>query len=151
MWTPFTRRRSYLVLVVITLLTPLFILHPWMFANAQMDQATSFRLSRIETEIRSLHSEIRQLETTLSRVERNADSPISRAVNDGAIAPNPSSLEETVSESLDPLDIEAAQADLMFDQLATLVIETRQDMFVLQDKVSALEQALEAQSAHRSP
>lgn len=134
-----------MVLTVIAAIIPFIILHPWDPAKAQLDQATSFRLSRIETDIRSLHSEIRQLETALNRVERNSDSPISRTEGDRAIAPNSSPHQEGPSaESPDPLDIEAAQADLMFDQLATLVIETRQDMFALQDKMATLEHALEA-------
>ena len=111
--------------------------------HAQLDTSTSLRLSRIETNIRSLQSEIQSLETALIRAQRSSQSgrvivqemPLEQS-QEGAIAP------PLHSPAPNPLDLEAAQAELMFDQLATLVIETRQDMFALQDKVEALEQRI---------
>ena len=110
-------------------------------AHAQLDTSTSFRLSRIETDIRNLQSEIRQLETALNRVERSSgDTIIVHEIGSELDSPGNRSSAQPFPDSPDSLDIEAAQAELMFDQLATLVIETRQDMFELQEKVANLEQ-----------
>ncbi|MEM9213152.1 MAG: hypothetical protein AAGD25_02300 [Cyanobacteria bacterium P01_F01_bin.150] len=121
--------------------------HP---ARAQLDTTTSFRLSRIESDIRTLRTEIQQVETALDRVQRASGDriigqeliPDSRGRQDDAIAQ--SNQQRPVSS--DPLDLEAAQAELMFDQLATLVIETRQDMFALQEKVEQLEHNIRSTS-----
>ena len=98
-------------------------------AHAQLDTSTSFRLSRIETDIRNLQSEIQSLETALNRAQRSSGDRIivQEVVPEGG-------LDMGQDGGSDPLDLEAAQAELMFDQLATLVIETRQDMFALQEK-----------------
>ena len=111
-------------------------------AQAQLDTSTSFRLSRIETDIRNIQSEIRQIETALNRVERSSgDTVIVHEIGSEQGSQGNNSSTQPVPDSPDPLDIEVAQSELMFDQLATLVIETRQDMFKLQEKVANLEQA----------
>lgn len=105
--------------------------------HAQLDTSTSFRLSRIETDIRNLQSEIQSLETALNRAQRSSGDRI--IVQE--VVPDVG-LDMGQDDAIDPLDLEAAQAELMFDQLATLVIETRQDMFALQEKVETLEQTI---------
>ncbi|MGF1498108.1 MAG: hypothetical protein ACFB8W_14980 [Elainellaceae cyanobacterium] len=82
----------------------------------------SFRISRLETENRNLRSRIDRLESQIDRLSRAA----------GMTAPAPiAGADATADPSLQP--------DLMFDNLATLVIETRQDVFALQDRLDALE------------
>ena len=123
--------------VGLIVLAILMIWHPVAIApaHAQLDSSSSFRLSRIETDIRTLQSEIQQLETALDRVARRSGDTV--IIQD--ITPDPAN---GASASPTPLDVEAAQSELMFDQLATLVIETRQDMFALQEKVETLEQSI---------
>lgn len=41
-----------------------------------------------------------------------------------------------------PVEPSAEESDLMFDQLATLVIETRQDVLALQEQVEAIREQL---------
>lgn len=122
-----------LVLSIVLTLWHSVFLRP---AYAQLDSSSSFRLSRIETELRTLQAEIRQVETALGRVERRSGETV--IIQDMASPSQPTS-----ASANDANDIEATQSNLMFDQLATLVIETRQDMFALQDKVEAIEQAIE--------
>ena len=98
-------------------------------------------MSRIETDIRNLQSELRQLETALNRTQRGSgDTVIVQEITLDQSLSGTAPSTQPFPDSPDPLDIEMAQADLMFDQLATLVIETRQDMFMLQEKVETLEQ-----------
>ena len=105
-------------------------------AIAQSDRQVSFRLSRLESDFRGLRSQLRQLNTRISQLQRTSDGPIIQVPS----APIP--FEDTTPNDIDPLDPETAAANLQFDQLATLVIETRQDMFTLQEKVEALEEQL---------
>lgn len=121
----------------------LLILHPPMAVHSQAvtsqsvaslakDQ-DSFRLSQLETEVRGLRSQIRHLESQLNQRDR----PTSTAsIPSLPRSPLPS----------DP-ELSQPEPDLMFDQLATLVIETRQDMLRLQDQVTQLEQAMAANQA----
>lgn len=90
-------------------------------ALGQTDQQVSFRLSRIETSIRTLQSQIDQLDRQLGRQQRLGGSAIAEAA---------------------PTDLPAADPAPNFDQLATLVIETRQDVFALQDRLTELEAQL---------
>ena len=136
-------KKWWFQMVLGLLLTLLLVWHPIINqpVQAQLDTSTSFRLSRIETDIRNLQSEIRQIETALSRVERSSgDTVIVHEIGSEQGPFGNSSSAQPFPESPDPLDIEATQSELMFDQLATLVIETRQDMFELQEKVANLEQ-----------
>ncbi|MGJ3246715.1 MAG: hypothetical protein ACFE0I_11630 [Elainellaceae cyanobacterium] len=93
------------------------------------DTGLSFRISRLESENTRLRARINQLETQVSRISRSSGvtmpapaSPPATGLNDPAIASAP-----------------------MFDRLATLVIETRQDVFALQDRLADLEQRLSSQ------
>ncbi|MEO0409671.1 MAG: hypothetical protein AAF289_20205 [Cyanobacteria bacterium P01_A01_bin.135] len=82
----------------------------------------SFRVSRLETEVRSLQSQVNQLGGQINRLQRREGigSPeIQAAPPPAAAAPN-------------------------YDQLATLVIETRQDVFALQERLAQLEAQLNA-------
>ena len=84
-------------------------------------QQDSFRISRLETELRSLQSQLNQLGGQINRLQRR----------DGVIAP----------ADLRPAIPPTAEAP-NYDQLATLVIETRQDMFALEERLAQLERAL---------
>ncbi|MGF1538732.1 MAG: hypothetical protein ACFB4J_19900 [Elainellaceae cyanobacterium] len=95
--------------------------HP---AQGQRDQQVFFRLSRIETDVRSLQSQINQLDRQIGRLQRLDGVEVeerSRVVPPSEPAPT-------------------------YDQLATLVIETRQDMFALQERLAQLEAQLDLQS-----
>lgn len=96
---------------------------------AQTAQQVSFRISRLETEVRSLRSQINQLETQLGRLGRDSTSRTSTPAPSETIEPSPT------------------ESSLMFDQLATLVIETRQDVFALQEQVEAIEEQI---ASHQS-
>ncbi|MGJ3251524.1 MAG: hypothetical protein ACFE0J_10390 [Elainellaceae cyanobacterium] len=97
-------------------------------ARAQ-DTGLSFRISRLESENTRLRSRINQLETQVSRISRSS----------GVTVPDP------VSPPATGLDDPAIASAPMFDRLATLVIETRQDVFALQDRLADLEQQLSSQ------
>lgn len=132
------RVQKWIPILLITLFTTLIF---WQFSlhrpvHAQLDSASSFRLSRIETELRTLQSDIRQLESALGRVERQSGETV--ILQDFESPASPPSVPTNTPDTV--------QADLMFDQLATLVIETRQDMFALQEKVEAIEQTIEKES-----
>lgn len=94
-------------------------------SSAQTSQQVNFRISRLETEVRMLQSQLNQLESQIGRGDR--PSPMQPS----APNPDPGSLEDSMLAS-----------DPMFDRLATLVIETRQDVFALEERVEALEQQL---------
>ncbi|HHP7245112.1 MAG TPA: hypothetical protein ACFE0H_10555 [Elainellaceae cyanobacterium] len=93
------------------------------------DTGLSFRISRLESENTRLRARINQLETQVSRISRSS----------GVTLPAP------VSPPATGLDDPAIASDPMFDRLATLVIETRQDVFALQDRLADLEQQLSSQ------
>ena len=95
--------------------------------TVQASDQSSFRLSRLESATRTLQSRINQLENQIGRLSRGTSSP----------APTPS-LTTPPSDA----DESILASDPMFDRLATLVIETRQDMFALQEQVEALERQL---------
>ena len=90
-------------------------------------QQVSFRLSRLESEVRSLQSQVNQLGGQVDRQRRS--SPVSEA----------------------PIAAPAPEPALDYDRLATLVIETRQDVFALQEQLSAIEARLEAQGPGAGP
>jgi len=94
-------------------------------SSAQTSQQVNFRVSRLETEVRMLQSQINQLESEIGRGDR--------------LASGQSNIPAT-----DPgnLDDSALSSNPMFERLATLVVETRQDVFALEERVEALEQGL---------
>jgi len=97
------------------------------FTPAHASQQVSFRLSRLETENRMLRSRLSQLETQIDRISRTS----------GVRMPEPSP-----PPAVGDLETSPLANDPMFDRLATLVIETRQDVFALQEQVEALESQL---------
>ncbi len=104
----------------------LFVVYP-QFNAAHASQDVSFRVSRLETENRMVQSRLNQLEAQIRQLGRTSDS---RGGNVPDLPPPVTS------------DLSSAAEDPMFDQLATLVIETRQDMFALQERVTELERQL---------
>ena len=103
----------------------LVVFSQWNTVQAS-DQST-FRLSRLESATRTLQSRINQLENQIGRLSRGTSSPAPTP----SLTTPPSNADESILAS-----------DPMFDRLATLVIETRQDMFALQEQVEALERQL---------
>lgn len=93
------------------------------------DTGLSFRISRLESENTRLRARLNQLETQVNRISRSS----------GVTVPAPASPPAT------GLDDPAIASAPMFDRLATLVIETRQDVFALQDRLAGLEQQLSSQ------
>lgn len=112
-WARYWGRYWALVLLVLLLLG--LRTHP---AQAQRDQQVFFRLSRIETDVRSLQSQISQLDRQIARLQR---------------------LDGIEVEERSPVAPPVDEPAPTYDQLATLVIETRQDMFALQERLDALE------------
>lgn len=93
---------------------------------AQTSQQVNFRISRLESDMRMLQSRINQLESQIGRSDRTPRPTIPDAESDlGEVSPS--------MQSSDP----------MFDRLATLVIEIRQDVFALEERLEALEQRSE--------
>ncbi|NET04876.1 MAG: hypothetical protein F6K16_09090 [Symploca sp. SIO2B6] len=109
----------------------LIFLHP--AVEAQTDPQVSLRLSRIENDYRNLRSQVQQLETQLNRIGRTTGDT---TIYVQPIQTDPNELPETSNSSV-------PETSLMFDQLATLVIETRQDMLALQAQVNDLAQIIE--------
>ncbi len=97
--------------------------HP---AQGQTDQQASFRLSRLETAARSLQSQISQLDSQIGRLQRLGGAEEREAV----VTPRPGLGQD-------------------YDQLATLVIETRQDVFSLQEDLARLKAQLGAAGGAR--
>jgi hypothetical protein len=95
------------------------VVFPWQTAgNAQVPVNLSSRLSQLESDTRRLQSRVSRLETELARVDRNGSGAIAEpAVPPGAIAAD----------------------DPMFDRLATLVIEMREQLNALEARVMQLE------------
>ncbi|MEM7771334.1 MAG: hypothetical protein AAF327_12615 [Cyanobacteria bacterium P01_A01_bin.37] len=89
----------------------------------QASQQVEFRVSRLESETRTLRSQINQLESELNRIARTT----------GQSRPDPVVISSQIDDfpSID-------ESTPSFDRLATLVIETRQDMFLLQEQVGAI-------------
>ena len=83
------------------------------------------RLNNLESRFYSLESQINLIETQLNRAS------VSKLK-----VPNNPSLSQRVPRSLSQ-----SERDKMFDRLATLVIETKQDIKDLQKRVSQLEKA----------
>ncbi|MGB3612746.1 MAG: hypothetical protein WBA10_03060 [Elainellaceae cyanobacterium] len=113
--------RRFWFAVAVALLLTVLVPYP---ARSQGSQQISFRLSRIESDMRSLQSQVNQLSGQMNRLQRQEDiaieepvQPLSQTASEAAIAPS-------------------------YDQLATLVIETRQDVFVLQAQLAQLEARL---------
>jgi BMFP domain-containing protein YqiC len=106
-----------MVAIALTLLllssTPLF---------AQTSAQLGSRISRLETENTTLRSRVSRLENALSRVSRGGG---------GSQTQLDPALEES-SSAVQP-------DDPMFDRLATLVVETKQQVLALEERVAALE------------
>lgn len=86
----------------------------------------------VESRINNLESRFYRLESQINRIETQ----LSRAGVSKLKVPNNPSLSQRRSGRLSQLE-----RDKMFDRLATLVIETRQDIKDLQKRVSQLEKA----------
>ncbi|MEB3214226.1 MAG: hypothetical protein VKL39_22950 [Leptolyngbyaceae bacterium] len=109
-----------LIIVVLTVMV-LLTARP-LHQSATASQNVDFRVSRLESETRSLQAQISQLESQINRLSRTTGGARTNPVVD-APAEEPPAADGT---------------DLRFDQLATLVIETRQDMFRLEEQVEAI-------------
>lgn len=101
----------------------------WQRPIPAQDAGLTFRISRIESENARLRARINQLETQVNRISRSAGGVTTPA------APPPTAIDES-----------AFVGDPMFDRLATLVIETRQDVFALQNRLTELENSLGVRS-----
>jgi BMFP domain-containing protein YqiC len=88
---------------------------------AQTSSQLGSRVARLETENTTLRSRISRLESAISRLGQGGGSSIQ-------IEPPPEAVPSTL-QSDDP----------MFDRLATLVIETKQQVLALEERVAALE------------
>ena len=106
-------------LAVVVGLLLLAILSPRL-AWSQGAQQTSFRLSRLESDMRSLQSQLNQLGGQVDRLQRREELPIAEA------------------QAFDA----SSEVSPSYDQLATLVIETRQDMFALQAQLAQIKAQL---------
>lgn len=87
---------------------------------AQIPSSINSRISRLETENSTLRSRVNRLESDVARLGRAA----------GVDLPSVPSPEQPSSP---------AASDPMFDRLATLVIELRDRIITLEEKVAALE------------
>ncbi|MEL6319576.1 MAG: hypothetical protein AAFQ57_02845 [Cyanobacteria bacterium J06626_14] len=119
----FWRSLTVGIVVIVVLIVAHLTSHP-----AEASQRVEFRVSRLESETRSLRSQISQLQSEINR--------LSRTTGDSRPSPVISSPEPEPTPALDG-------TDLPFDRLATLVIETRQDMFRLQEQVEAIANQLD--------
>lgn len=88
---------------------------------AQTSSQLGSRVARLETENTTLRSRISRLESAISRLGQGGDSSIQIELPAEAVPSTP--------QSDDP----------MFDRLATLVIETKQQVLALEERVAALE------------
>ncbi|MDF5725068.1 MAG: hypothetical protein PUP91_32380 [Rhizonema sp. PD37] len=109
-------------LIILALFLVVFI---WgeLFSKMALSQAVDARVGRLEMDVRGLVSRINQIESQLGS---SRQSPSVRV-------PNNSSL------PLRRTNVSSQERDRMFDRLATLVIETRQDVNALQTRVGKLE------------
>jgi BMFP domain-containing protein YqiC len=113
-------RRIELIILALFLIV---VLWGEFFSKTALSQAIDARVGRLETQVQNLESRINQIESQLgssrqspsTRVPVNPSLPRSR----GNVSPQ--------------------ERDRMFDRLATLVIETRQDVNALQARVAKLE------------
>ncbi len=95
-----------------------------LFSNAASSQQVESRLSNLEADFRNLESRLNQIESQLGR---NSPSSSPRTT-----------LTPRQSQS-SGRNLSSSERDRMFDRLATLVIETRQDVNKLQARVAKLE------------
>ncbi|MBD2055543.1 hypothetical protein H6F88_05825 [Oculatella sp. FACHB-28] len=89
---------------------------------AQTSSQIGSRVSRLESENTTLRSRVSRLENTISRLSQSGGG--SQIQLDPAPEVTPSTLQS---------------GDPMFDRLATLVIETKQQVLALEERVAALE------------
>ncbi len=102
----------------------------WHAPTRAQDAGLTFRIARVESENTRLRARVSQLEAQVNRISRSTG---------GMTAPLPTPLPPVALDDSDWV------GDPMFDRLATLVIETRQDVFVLQDRLTELETQIEEQ------
>ncbi len=109
-------------LIILALFLVVFI---WgdLFSKTALSQAVDPRVGSLEMDVRGLESRINQIESQLGS---SRQSPSAR----GQIFPSLPRSRGNVSSQ---------ERDRMFDRLATLVIETRQDVNALQARVAKLE------------
>ncbi|MBR8834974.1 MAG: hypothetical protein DSM106950_13285 [Stigonema ocellatum SAG 48.90 = DSM 106950] len=112
---------KYIGLVAFTLFLSI-ILWGGLFSNTASSQLVESRLNSLEADFRSLESRLNQIESHLGQ---NGSVPSPRTT-----LPLPQS--QRSGRNVLP-------SDRMFDRLATLVIETRQDVNKLQARVAKLE------------
>ena len=91
-------------------------------SNAQNARLES-QISRLESDIFQIRSRLSNLESQISRVDRSSRTP----------SPTPQLPSPDQRTSIPP-------SDAMFDRLATLVIELKERIQVLEKKVAALEE-----------
>jgi len=87
---------------------------------AQTSSQLGSRVSRLETENTALRSRVSRLENTISRLSQGGGSQIQ-------LEPAPEATPTLQS------------GDPMFDRLATLVVETKQQVLALEERVADLE------------
>lgn len=110
----------------LTGLAVLLIIITWggLFTHPAISQQVESRLNNLESDFNRLESRLNQIESLLNRT--SPSSP-----NTPSIPPqSPLNRRRNISQS---------ERDKMFERLATLVIETRQDLNKLQARVSKLE------------
>jgi uncharacterized protein YceH (UPF0502 family) len=89
---------------------------------AQTSSQLGSRVSRLESENTTLRSRVSQLENAISRLSQGGGGGQIQIEPDPEVAP-------PTTQSNDP----------MFDRLATLVVETKQQVLALEERVAALE------------
>ncbi|NJN57631.1 MAG: hypothetical protein HC879_09085 [Leptolyngbyaceae cyanobacterium SL_5_9] len=92
--------------------------------SAQVSSQLGSRVSRLETENTTLRSRVSRLENAISRLSQSGGS----GQIEIEIEPNPEAVPPTLRSD-----------DPMFDRLATLVVETKQQVLALEERVAALE------------
>jgi len=90
--------------------------------SAQVSSQLGSRVSRLETENTTLRSRISRLENAISRLSQGGSG------SQIQIEPPPEATPPTLRSD-----------DPMFDRLATLVVETKQQVLALEERVAALE------------
>ncbi len=108
------------------LLTILLLILIWggLLSDAAYSSLLESRLNNLESDFYRLESQVNRIETQLNRV--------------GASQPK---IPNNSPPSQRPRRLSQRERDKMFDRLATLVIESKQDIKELQKRVSQLENA----------
>ena len=127
--------RFYLSLLIIGILTiTTYLAHPEL-VSAQSLTGLDTEISTLRSEINILRSQVRRLEGEVNRLRQS----ISRSPGQSTPTPSPSTL------NTPPTVVEGqirGRSDPMFQQLATLVIELKQDVRELQENIRDLQKRL---------